>query len=203
MRNEKLVDVIALAQELSASAEGMTLDEMARFSGVGRRTAERRRDVIIEAFGPLDEIQDGRQVRFRLSGRGLASFVAAPTAEELAELENSARKSEAEGDALRAEALRSLHRKVRACLRQNEKARLATDMEAQLRAEAFAQRVGPHPFADRSVLTGLRQALIAGLIVKFQYQLDAAETPRWRRVIPYGILFGPRYYLVGNVPSKE
>jgi len=202
MRNEKLVDIIKLAQALAASAEGLTLDEMASFSGAGRRTAERRRDAISEAFGPLDEIQDGRQIRFRLTGRGLSAFAASPTAEELAELENAARTSELEGDAVRATALRSLHRKIRSSLRQGEKARLATDMEAQLQAEAFAQRVGPHPFADPGILLGLRHALLAGLIVKFHYQLDPKGPARWRRVVPYGLIFGPRYYLVANVPSR-
>ena len=52
----------------------MTLDEMAEFSKVGRRTIERRRDAIETVFGPLDQIEDGRLVRFRMNGRGLGSF---------------------------------------------------------------------------------------------------------------------------------
>ena len=71
MRSEKPAELLKLARALAASAEGMTLDEMAEFSGVGRRTAERRRDAVEDVFGPLDRIDDGRLVRFRMSGRGL------------------------------------------------------------------------------------------------------------------------------------
>src|ERR1700689_3733299 len=91
MRSEKPADLLKLAVALAASAEGMTLDEMAEFSKVGRRTIERRCDAIETLFGPLDRTEDGRQVRFRMSGRGLGSFANAPTSEELAELENAVR----------------------------------------------------------------------------------------------------------------
>jgi hypothetical protein len=79
MRSEKPADLLKLARQLAATAEGMMLDEMAEFSRVGRRTVERRRDAIEGVFGPLDRVEDGRQVRFRMNGRGLGSFAVAPT----------------------------------------------------------------------------------------------------------------------------
>ena len=148
MRSEKPADLLKLTQALAASAEGMTLDEMAEFSKVGRRTIERRRDALEAVFGPLDRIEEGRQVRFRMNGRGLGSFAHAPTSEELAELENAIRACEAASDEGRAENLRSLLLKIRASLRSAERRRLDTDIEAQLRAEAFARQVGPRPYAD-------------------------------------------------------
>jgi predicted DNA-binding transcriptional regulator YafY len=199
MRNEKLVKLLALARELAASAEGMTLDEMAQFSNVSRRTIERRRDVIEEAFGPLDSIEDGRQIRFRMNGRGLGSFAIAPTSEELAELENAARACDAGRDGARAEILRSLLRKIRASLRDGERLRLAPDLDARLRAEALARQVGPRPYADDKTLAALREALLAGVMVQFHYGRDADSAPPWRKVIPYGLIFGPRYYLVASV----
>jgi predicted DNA-binding transcriptional regulator YafY len=69
----------------------MRLDEMAALIRVGRRTAERMRDAVEAAFGPLEREDDGPKVRFRLVARGLGSFASASTAEELAELENAAR----------------------------------------------------------------------------------------------------------------
>src|SRR5580704_4312537 len=112
MRSEKPADLLRLARALAASAEGMTLDEMAEFSKVGRRTIERRRDAIEVVFGQLDRIEDGRLVRFRMNGRGLGSFASAPTSEELAELENAVRACVAARDDSRAENLRSLHHKI-------------------------------------------------------------------------------------------
>ena len=46
MRHEKAAALLDLARALAASAEGLTLDEMARAAGVGRRTAERMRDAL-------------------------------------------------------------------------------------------------------------------------------------------------------------
>jgi len=202
MRSEKPADLLKLARALAASAEGMTLDEMADFSGVRRRTIERRRDAIESVFGLLDRIEDGRQVRFRMNGRGLGSFATAPTSEELAELENAARACLAARDKKRAENLRSLDQKIRASLREAERLRLDTDIDARLRAEAFARQVGPRPYADPKILTALRDALLAGLMIKFRYGEDQDSSPRWRKVIPYGLLFAPRYYLVASIKSK-
>ena len=46
MRLEKLSDLLDLARQLSGSAEGLTLDEIAETFHVGRRTAERMRDAV-------------------------------------------------------------------------------------------------------------------------------------------------------------
>jgi predicted DNA-binding transcriptional regulator YafY len=202
MRSEKPADLLRLARQLAATAEGMTLDEMAVFSRVGRRTVERRRDAIEAVFGPLDRIEDARQIRFRMNGRGLGSFAVAPTSEELAELENSVRACLAAHDASRAEILSSLHRKILASLRAAERLRLDTDIDAQLRAEAFARQVGPRPYADPKILKTLREALLAGAMVKFLYGEGQGAALRWRKVIPYGLLFAPRFYLVARIKSK-
>jgi len=202
MRSEKPADLLKLARALAASAEGMTLDEMARFSNVGRRTIERRRDAIESVFGALDRFEDGRLIRFRMNGRGLGHFARAPTSEELAELENAVRACAASRDDGRAEILRSLHRKILASLRGAERLRLDTDIDARLRAEAFARQVGPRPYADPNILATLREALLAGVMVKFLYGEDADAALRWRKVIPYGLLFAPRFYLVARVKSK-
>ena len=39
-------------------------------------------------------------------------------------------------------------------------------------------------------------------MVKFLYGEDADAALRWRKVIPYGLLFAPRFYLVARVKSK-
>src|SRR5271166_4418258 len=90
-----------------------------RDGGAGRgRTAERMRDAVEAAFGPLEREDDGRRVRFRLAARGLGNFASAPTADELAELENAARALEATGNGSRAATLRSLGMKIGASLRE-------------------------------------------------------------------------------------
>ncbi len=91
MRLSPILSVIALARELAASAEGLTIDEMANSVNASRRSAERMRDAVEAAFGTLDRIEVGRKIQFRLAPRSLGNFAAAPTAEELTELENAAR----------------------------------------------------------------------------------------------------------------
>ena len=198
MRLAPTLSVLALARELAASAEGLTLDEMVNVVHASRRSAERMRDAVEAAFGPLDRIEDGRKIRFRLAARSLGSFAAAPTAEELTELENAARALEAAGNASRAASLRSLRQKIGASLREADRRRLAVDVEAQLRAEAFACQVGPRPLADPAVLARCARRCLPGVMVKFDY----GSPPRWRKVVPYGLLFGPRAYLVARVKSR-
>jgi predicted DNA-binding transcriptional regulator YafY len=196
MRLQKPAALLSLARELAASAEGLTLDEMAESVGCSRRTAERMRDAVEAAFAPLDVSEDGRKRRFRLTQRGFGQFASAPTAEELAELENAARALDPR-EPTRARLLRSLGLKVGAALREADRRRLAVDVEAQLAAETFACRVGPRPLADPEALRGLRQALLAGRAVKFDY----GDPPRWRKAVPYGLLFGPRAYLVARTKN--
>jgi predicted DNA-binding transcriptional regulator YafY len=200
MRSEKPAELLRLALALAANAEGMTTEEMMIFSGVQRRTIERRRAALEQILGALDRIEDGRQIRFRLTGRAIGSFATGPTSEELAELENAARTCDRAQDPSRAEILRTLDRKIRTSLRDAERYRLAPDIEARLRSEAFARQVGPRPFADAKTLSLLRQALLTERMVKFRYG-EELEPVRRHKVIPYGIIFAARYYLVGRRPG--
>lgn len=202
MRHDKAVAVLKLARMLAGTWEGLTLDEMADALGAGRRTAERVRDAVQEAFGTLDVVEDGRRKRFRLAARGLDRFVTSPTTDELAELETAARAL-APREPGRATRLRSLGEKVRASLREGERRRLTLDVEDQLRVEALACRVGPRPVADPSVLIVLRDALQAGRTVAFDYGGSDETAPRRRTVVPYGLLFGPRHYLVAGMKGRD
>jgi hypothetical protein len=77
--------------------------------------------------------------------------------------------------------------------------RLDTDIDAQRRAEAFARQVGPRAYADPKILKTLTEALLAGVMVKFLYGEGSDAALRWRKVIPYGLLFAPRFYLVARI----
>jgi predicted DNA-binding transcriptional regulator YafY len=202
MRLEKTTAVLKLARALASNWEGLTLDEMADFIGASRRTAERMRDAVESVFGLLDHIDDGRKKRFRLAARGLDRFVTTPTIDELTELENAARALEAAQAPDRASHLHSLRDKIGASLRDDDRRILSLNVEDQIRAETFACQVGPRPMSDPTVLSALREALLAERLVRFNYGGDDGEPPRWRKVVPYGLLFGPRYYLVACVKSR-
>ena len=85
MRHEKAETLLRLARALAASAEGLTLEEMAREAGVGRRTAERMRDALWALFPQMEEVPDPPTKRFRIPN-GLDGLFQNPSVEELAEL---------------------------------------------------------------------------------------------------------------------
>jgi predicted DNA-binding transcriptional regulator YafY len=201
MRHEKALALLQLAYQLASSAEGMTLDEMAASAGVTRRTVERMRDALRVVFPQLEELPDGRMTRFRIQG-GLHGFMQAPTPEELAELEAAIRSLDKSGGGSRSVLLRSLSHKIRSALREPVRRRLAPDLEALTSAEEIVIQAGPRPLADAHTLSQLREAVKSLRVCAFNYGRPTGAPQRPRQVIPYGILFGKAYYLVGPEVGK-
>ena len=196
MRQEKIAALLELARHLAASAEGLTLDEMANVAGVSRRTAERMRDTLFYLFPHMDEISEPPTKRFRIPN-GLDGFAQSPTAAELLELSKAATMLRASDAGPRAAVLEGLERKIRSAMRAATLRRLAPDVEALVRAETIAVHAGPRPFEDESVISTLRHALIAMKVVSFTYR--GGRTPgHHRKVAPYGLLFSRMNYLVGS-----
>ena len=194
MRHELAGRVLKLARMLAASAEGLTLDDMARGLEIGRRTAERMRDAVRELFPEMEEIDDPPTRRFRIPG-GLDGIFQSPSAEELAALRSAAEVLESAGAGPRAELLRGLEHKILSAVRAPARRRLAPDLEALVQAETIAVHAGPRPFEDGVVLGTVREAIKSLMSLSFIY--DGGSTPgRRRTVTPYGVLFGRSNYLV-------
>ena len=194
MRHDKAALVIEMARRMAASAEGVTLDEISREAGVGRRSAERLRDAVLALFPQAEEVSDPPNKRWRIRG-GLSAFEQAPTTEELVELSKAAQGLRAAGEPGRAAALEGLERKLKSAMRSTTLNRLAPDLEALVRAETIAVQAGPRPSADEAVLTEIRQAILAGQPLGFIYSRPGAEARR-RSVAPCGVMFGRANYLV-------
>lgn len=194
MRHDKAAMVIDLARRLAASAEGLSLDEMARDMGVSRRTAERMRDAVFMLFPTVEEVSDPPSKRWRIRG-GLSAFEQAPTATEMLELTKAATALRAAGEPARAAALEALERKLKAAMRSTTLNRMAPDLEALVRAETIAVQAGPRPSADEAMLTAIRGAILAQQPLGFTYSRPGAE-PRRRSVAPCGVMFGRANYLV-------
>ncbi len=186
--------VIDLARRMAASAEGLSLDEIARDMRVGRRTAERMRDAVLMLFPQVDEVSDPPSKRWRIRG-GLSAFEQAPTATEMLELSKAATALRAAGELARATALEGLERKLKAAMRSTTLNRMAPDLEALVRAETIAVQAGPRPSADETMLTAIRAAVLAQQPLGFTYSRPGAE-PRRRSVAPCGVMFGRANYLV-------
>jgi predicted DNA-binding transcriptional regulator YafY len=204
MRHDKARALIDLARALAGSAEGLTLDEMAREAGVDRRTAERMRDRLYDLFPQMEAIADPPTKRFRIPS-GLDGFLQAPTADELAALSAAAAELEKSGAGVRAAALRAIEGKVLSALRAPARRKIAPDLEALVQAEAIAIQAGPRPNEDEAVLGAVREAIKAGLKLRFAYA-GGSSPGREREVVPYGLLFGRANYLVaaeGDGPPRN
>jgi predicted DNA-binding transcriptional regulator YafY len=195
MRYDKTKKILELARALASSAEGMTLEEMGRVAGCGRRTVERMRDTIREVFPQMEEIPDHPSKRFHIP-RGLDGFFQDPTTEELSDLGVVIADLRDKGATARGDSLAQLDTKIRAAMRHGKRRATETDVEALLRAERIAVQAGPRPTEDPAVLMTLRNALLGMKLLRFFYR-GGSKPGTSRDVVPYGIIFGRMNYLIG------
>jgi predicted DNA-binding transcriptional regulator YafY len=195
MRHEKVAKILMLARALASSAEGMTLDDMARFLGESRSSADRSRRIIGDVFPALEEIPEHPQKRFRIP-KGLDGFFQAPNAEELACLGIVIETMKRKGANDRAGMLAELDRKIRAAMRLAKRVQTETDVEVLMRAELIAVQAGPRATEHPAMLSAIREGLLGMQILRFTY--NGGSTPGAERsVIPLGVLFGRCNYLIG------
>ena len=127
MRYERLKDIITLAIRLQGSRLGVTLADIESEFSVSRRTAERLRDAVEWAFGPLEEADsnDGRK-HWRLRSDALRRLVSV-SADELGALSTAAAALERTGLREHAAKLEEVADKLRALHRAETLERLETD----------------------------------------------------------------------------
>ena len=203
MRYEGLTNIVKLAIRMQGLRGGMTLDEIETEFGVSRRTAERMRDAVQEAFGVLELAEhDDNKRHWRLRSDALRRLVPL-SAGELAELGSAAETLERTGFEARAAALRELHTKLRAAQRTDSLARIEADIEALVQAEGLAMRPGPRPRLDRDLLARLREAITTCRIVEVRYLSQSTGRHSRQRIEPYGLLYGNRPFLVGRTDGND
>ena len=202
MRYERIANIVRLAIRLEG-AGGLTLDDIGSEFEVSRRTAERMRDAVEHAFGPLEyEESDVGRRRWRLRSNALRDLIRV-SADELVELETAAAEVERAGFDERAALLRDLAGKLRALAGEAERRRIEPDLEALTMAEGLAMRPGPRLRIEPGVLMTLREAIKAGRTVSFRYLSRMTGRRSRQRVQPHGILYGSRAYLVGRSDWTE
>ena len=197
MRYERVKDILDLAVRLQGVLGGLTLDDIQAGFSISRRTAERWRDAVEAAFGPLETVdRDDRKLYWRLRSNALRRLVSV-SAKELAEVETAAAALDRTGFEDRAALLRDLAAKLRATLREETRARVESDLEMLMQAEGLAMRPGPRQRLDRGLLALMREAIAACRVVEFRYLSQSTRRRSWRQVRPGGLLYGNRAFLVG------
>ena len=199
MRYERLSDIVRLAILLQGSHRGVTLDEIGERFSVSRRTAERMRDAVEAAFGPLLEVDaagDGYR-HWRLQSTPLHRL-AQVSVEELGELDAATASLDRAGLEERARTLRELAHKLRAMRRSASGEAFQTELEALLQAEGLAMRPGPRTRLEPGVLASLRDAIKSGRVIECDYVARYTGRQSRQRLEPYGVLYGTRPNLVGR-----
>ena len=62
---------------------------------------------------------------------------------------------------------------------------------------------GPIALVAPETVTTIQGAILCGRCVEFHYATNERHEPRWRRVIPYGLVHGPLTYLLGKMPGRN
>jgi predicted DNA-binding transcriptional regulator YafY len=201
MRHEPASRLLRLALLLAGTRTGMTMDEIAQYLDVSRRTAERLRDSLMELFPALECWEDdGRIKRWRMPGSALVGL-SEPRPETVAAVELSARECNARGEADRATLLRDAAATLRALMRPGALAKAEPDIEALMQAEGIAMRPGPRPVIAGGVLANIRRAILGMQLIVVRYTAGGAEEPATRILCPYGILYGGRGWLIAHVEN--
>ena len=199
MRYERVTDIVRLAIHFQGANGGLTLDDIQTEFSVSRRTAERMRDAVEAAFGPLElaDREDDAKRHWRLRSGAVWRLVSL-SPEELTELASAAETLDRAGLGERAAVLRELSIKLRTMQRPDAVEQLASDLERLVQAEGLAMRPGPRPYIGEGLLALLREAVTTCRVVEFRYLTQATGRRSRQRIQPYGLLYGNRAFLVGR-----
>lgn len=198
MRYSRLADLVRLAMQMQGRADGLSLDDIGQTFEVSRRTAERMRDAIRDAFPQTEEISEpGGRKRWRLPP-GTAGRLADPTVDDIAALHRSAELARKSGDLVTATHLDTLSDRLRARLPGKTRARLEPDLAALLEADGVALRPGPRERIPAETLNTLREAILAGVWIDVDHRARASGLlSRNARLGPLAMLLGEgRQYLL-------
>ena len=198
MRYGRLADLVKMAMQMQGRADGLSLDDIGEALEVSRRTAERMRDALRDAFPQIEELVEpsGRK-RWRLPP-GTIGRLADPTLEDIYALHRGVKLARQSGDLGTADHLEKLSDRLRARLGAQKRTLLEPDIAALLEADGVALRPGPRERIPEQRLDALRQAILAGVWIKVDHRAQASGLlSRNARIGPLAMLLGEgRQYLV-------
>jgi predicted DNA-binding transcriptional regulator YafY len=198
MRYARQEDLQKLALRMQGSAEGISLADIERDFGVSRRTAERMRDAVRNAYPQIEELSGESGRKYWRFPPGSLGRMVEPTLDELTAGHRAAAIARREGDETTAEVLEHLLDKVQAMFREDRRRLMAADLEAQLMADGVAFRPGPRERIAPEILSTLREAILAGVMVSADHRArSSTKLSRNVKLGPIAMLFGQgRQYLL-------
>lgn len=200
MSFEKARDLCHLAQMAGARHQGVSLEEIQETFRVSHRTAQRMVKMLDEVFGPLDEvIGPDRRHRWKLP-RENRTPPALREDEALEALDLAIREAQASDRHRHARALARVRDTLLNRLGPVAARRAETDAEAVLSALETVARPGPRSRILPNVADAVYDAIKGPYVLRILYPSSGGNT--WREVEPYGVLLGPRSYLVTRVAGE-
>lgn len=198
MRYARQEDLQKLALKLQGSAEGISLADIERDFEVSRRTAERMRDAVRNAYPQIEELSGESGRKYWRFPPGSLGRMVEPTLDELTAGHRAAAIARREGDEVTADVLERLLVKVQAMFREDRRRTMAADLEAQLMADGVAFRPGPREKIAPDILFALREAILAGVMISSDHRArGTTKLSRNTRLGPIAMLFGQgRQYLL-------
>ena len=196
------MDLVDLAIQLQGRRVGMTINDIKTRYEVSRRTAERMRRDVEEAFGPLSLVENrDRQNHWRLQDKTLRGLIQLEP-EEFVELETAASSLEQAGLSERAVLLRELTTKLRAAHQVVDTATFEDDIELLLQAERLAMRPIPRVRIETGMMLAIRSAIKSSCKLTFEYVSRGSGRQSQQLVKPYGVIYGTRPYLVAESEER-
>lgn len=194
----KAEQLLRLAMLAAGRQMGISLAEIAAEFGCTHRTAQRMTRALELVFPDVEvQTDENRRNRWRLRDRRLGALLGLAPA-ELSALSVVAEELRRVGDAATAGTIEALRDKLLALMPATVARRVEVDADAILEVQGFAARPGPRSASQPGIDEAVTEALTGPFLLRLRYQGGGDEQPRDRVVAPYGLLLGPRRYLVAK-----
>lgn len=191
-RFSRITDLIELIIFMSSKLNGVSLLEIQERFNVSRRTAERMRDSVMLALPQVEEIETNERIkRWGFTSYSLSELVYFST-DEIAFLE----KLKTSCDDVAKKELDDIITKLKA--KNRRKIQESEDSaELLLKSEGYAISQSQSYKVDFKLVSDIR------LGIKENRKLTATYNDKERSLIPLGLIYGEKVYLVAKEDGKE
>lgn len=201
MRHEKAEQLLRLCVMMAARSQGVSIGMIRAEFEVSRRTAERMRDAAMRLLpGTEERTDDAGFKHWRATDlpRGLIAIAA----EDITTLRSASEALAADNRPDAARRLRDMADKLLASQSRARQLQLEPDLELLMQSEGLALRPGPRVALSLEHMTTIRDAILAVQRISVAYTRRHATEPRDVVLEPYGLLYGPRPYLIAKQKGK-
>ena len=195
-------EILELAVFMANSPNGVTLEQIMDRFGYKRRTAERKRDKVIDKF-PTEviEVMADRKKRWKVTNNWeINKLLNSFNKDDIATLKLIKEEIKSNNKGQFVEFIDELIDKIK--ITQNKTNSIDNDIENILDAEGWVVRQRPRYEYDKNLLYSIRYALQSMQKIEFDYNKKGELTKR--TVHPYGVLHGrDKIYLIGFTETGD